>query len=50
MGQLRKEINLMGELSSEHVVRIIDLAGSDTHIYLILEYCAGGDLRNYLDK
>lgn len=43
--QLKKEINLMQEIKSEHIVRIYDLVGTETHIYIIIEYCGDGDLR-----
>ncbi|KAL4508374.1 hypothetical protein ABPG72_003678 [Tetrahymena utriculariae] len=48
--QLKKEINLMQEIKSEHIVRIYDLVGTETHIYIIIEYCGDGDLRALLEK
>ncbi|EAR99474.2 kinase domain protein (macronuclear) [Tetrahymena thermophila SB210] len=48
--QLKKEINLMQEIKSEHIVRIYDLVGTETHIYIIIEYCGDGDLRGLLEK
>eukprot|EP00918_Siedleckia_nematoides_P011415 GHVU01025085.1.p2 GENE.GHVU01025085.1~~GHVU01025085.1.p2 ORF type:complete len:170 (+),score=22.43 GHVU01025085.1:1034-1543(+) len=48
--QLTQEVNLLRKLDHTNVVkyegRILD-AGSQ-HVYLIMEYCDGGDLSNYL--
>lgn len=40
----------MQKLECEHIVRILDLVGTDSHIYIILEFCAMGDLRTLLNK
>jgi serine/threonine protein kinase len=42
----------MKKLSNPHVVKIIDVLADtyDTELYIILEYCEGGDLRKLLEK
>lgn len=46
------EVNIMRKLEDENVVkycqRIIDKANSN--IYIVMEYCEGGDLKAILDK
>ncbi|XP_047138110.1 serine/threonine-protein kinase Nek2 isoform X1 [Hydra vulgaris] len=49
---LVSEVNLLRELKHENIVRyhdrIIDKAS--TKIYIVMEYCEGGDLANYISK
>ncbi|CAD8122541.1 unnamed protein product [Paramecium sonneborni] len=47
---LKNEITLMMELQSPNVVRILDALCDqhDNELYLIIEYCEGGDLRHLL--
>jgi serine/threonine protein kinase len=32
------------------VIRLLDVFENPEYIYIVLEYCAGGDLFHYLDK
>lgn len=46
-----EEINILKDLtkqSQKHVVRLIDCAEDINHVYLVMEYCNGGDLLEYL--
>ncbi|ELU07767.1 hypothetical protein CAPTEDRAFT_170802 [Capitella teleta] len=48
---LSKEINILKELSGlkhDNVVALLDCKETSHHVYLIMEYCNGGDLADYL--
>ena len=47
---LQSEIDILKSLQHRHITRLINIVRADTHIYLIMEYCAGGDLTNYIKK
>ncbi|KRX07671.1 Protein kinase-like domain [Pseudocohnilembus persalinus] len=47
---LKKEIKIMESLKSPHIVKMYDVFGTQNNIYLMLEYCNGGDLRHLLKK
>ncbi|KAF8665052.1 hypothetical protein AX16_000664 [Volvariella volvacea WC 439] len=47
---LQSEIQILKSLSHRHITKLIDIVRGDRHIYLIMEYCAGGDLTNYIKK
>lgn len=49
---LVSEVNILRELRTPQIVRYIDrvLDKSITKIYIIMEYCAGGDLSNYIRR
>lgn len=40
----------MKELKSKHIVELFDLQKTGRFIYLVMEYCDGGDLAGYLRK
>lgn len=48
---LGKEIKILKELTELHhdnVVSLLDCKESATHVFLVMEYCNGGDLADYL--
>ncbi|XP_041349948.1 serine/threonine-protein kinase unc-51-like [Gigantopelta aegis] len=48
---LSKEIKILKELSDlhhENVVGLLDCKETTNHVYLVMEYCNGGDLADYL--
>lgn len=48
---LTKEIKILKELSDlrhENLVGLLKCSESDMHVYLVMEYCNGGDLADYL--
>ncbi|KAG6829718.1 hypothetical protein H0H87_010424 [Tephrocybe sp. NHM501043] len=47
---LQSEIQILKSLSHRHITRLIDIVRAERHIYLIMEYCGGGDLTNYIKK
>ncbi|KAI0342521.1 Pkinase-domain-containing protein [Trametopsis cervina] len=47
---LRGEIDILKALSHRHITRLLDLVYGERNIYLIIEFCAGGDLSAYIKK
>ncbi|KAH9974492.1 kinase-like domain-containing protein [Lactifluus volemus] len=47
---LQSEIDILKLLSHRHITKLIDIIRAERNIYLIMEYCSGGDLTNYLKK
>ena len=45
---LKVEINVMKSLKGKHVVRFLDELDTQNNHYIVLEFCNGGDLSNYL--
>ncbi|KAM8865742.1 serine/threonine-protein kinase ULK1a isoform 1-T1 [Synchiropus picturatus] len=45
---LAKEIKILKELKHERIVRLLDYQEMGGCVYLIMEYCNGGDLADYL--
>lgn len=46
--QLRQEVEVLRRITHPNIVRFRDLKKSSQHFYLVLEYCAGGDLSQFL--
>eukprot|EP01124_Arcella_intermedia_P028361 TRINITY_DN5746_c0_g2_i1.p1 TRINITY_DN5746_c0_g2~~TRINITY_DN5746_c0_g2_i1.p1 ORF type:complete len:1015 (-),score=249.61 TRINITY_DN5746_c0_g2_i1:64-3108(-) len=46
---LNQEIELMKKIQHPNIIRLFALEKSGTSIYLVLEYCAGKDLKSYLE-
>ncbi|TFY50358.1 hypothetical protein EVG20_g11565 [Dentipellis fragilis] len=47
---LQSEIDILKSLSHRHITKLIDIIRAERNIYLIMEFCAGGDLTNYIKK
>ncbi|EIW71440.1 hypothetical protein TREMEDRAFT_67767 [Tremella mesenterica DSM 1558] len=47
---LMSEINILKMLHHRNIVALEDCYKSDTHVYLVMEYCTGSDLSLYLKK
>ncbi|KAF7319635.1 Other ulk ulk protein kinase [Mycena chlorophos] len=45
---LQSEIHILKSLSHRHITKLIDIVWTERNIYMIMEYCAGGDLTNYI--
>lgn len=48
---LKKEIKILQELTElhhENVVSLLDCKETTQYVYLVMEYCNGGDLADYL--
>mmetsp|Transcript_8615 Transcript_8615/g.12774 ORF Transcript_8615/g.12774 Transcript_8615/m.12774 type:complete len:520 (+) Transcript_8615:2369-3928(+) len=48
--RLEQEILCQRSVESEHIVKLIDVQKTDNNFYLILEYCAGGDLGQFMQE
>jgi len=46
--QLRQEVSVLKRINHDNIVKFIDLKKSVGHYYLVLEYCAGGDLAKFI--
>jgi serine/threonine protein kinase len=44
------EIDCMKSMNSTHIIKLYEVHEDETSIYLLLEYCDGGDLINYQAK
>lgn len=52
-GQVRNienEINVLDKVSHENIIKLQEKMRSDKHYYLIVDFCNGGDLQNYIEK
>ncbi|KAM9821432.1 serine/threonine-protein kinase ULK1a isoform 1-T1 [Syngnathus typhle] len=47
---LGKEIKILKELKDENIVRLLDYQEIGGCVYLVMEYCNGGDLAEYLQS
>jgi serine/threonine-protein kinase ULK/ATG1 len=47
---LEMEISIMRQIDHPNVVKLYDIKKTDKHMYLMLEYCAGGDLQQYVRR
>lgn len=45
-----REYGILSKLSSPHVVKIFDQGYTDQHVYIAMEYFAGGDLKVRIDR
>ncbi|EGO01285.1 hypothetical protein SERLA73DRAFT_51420, partial [Serpula lacrymans var. lacrymans S7.3] len=50
LDNLQSEIDILKSLSHRHITKLIDIVRAERNIYLIMEYCSGGDLTNYIKK
>ena len=46
--RLNEEKNTLYSIDSPNVVKLLGSASSDEYEYLLLEFCNGGNLRNYI--
>lgn len=46
---LRRESDLMRMMSHAHILKHIEYKESATHIFIVMEYCNGGDIVSYMD-
>ncbi len=45
---LESEISILKNHAHRNIVRLYDIERNDKHIYIILEYCRGGDLQRFI--
>jgi serine/threonine protein kinase len=46
--QMELEIKTMKQVQSEYIVKLYDVLMTTNNIYLIMEFCSGGDLENFI--
>ncbi|KAF5352277.1 hypothetical protein D9758_011942 [Tetrapyrgos nigripes] len=47
---LQSEIQILKLLSHRHITKLIEIVHAEHYIYLVMEFCSGGDLTNYIKK
>ncbi|GAB5593238.1 Serine/threonine-protein kinase [Umbelopsis nana] len=47
---LESEISILKAIRHDHIVGLIDIQKTDTHIHLVMEYCSMGDLSQYIKR
>ncbi|KAG0244036.1 Serine/threonine-protein kinase [Actinomortierella wolfii] len=47
---LASEINILKGIRHDHIVALVDCKETNSHIHLVMEYCAGGDLSQYIKR
>ena len=47
---LQREISILQSLSHQNIVKMIDVSQTNNNIYIFLEYCNGGTLKDYIKK
>ncbi|KAG6960762.1 hypothetical protein JG688_00009430 [Phytophthora aleatoria] len=50
LSNLEMEISIMRQIDHPNVVKLYDIKKTEKHMYLVLEYCAGGDLQHYMRR
>ena len=45
---INNEIKILSEICDQNVVKFIKAMKTANHIYLVMEFCEGGDLNSYL--
>lgn len=48
--RLEQEIICQRSVDSDYVVKLLDVQKTDNNFYLILEYCSGGDLGQFIQQ
>jgi serine/threonine protein kinase len=46
----RNEVELMKTISHPNIVRLYEVLQQNTYVYMIMEYCNGGDLSRYIQR
>lgn len=47
---IKREIAILQKISNPNIVRLYDVARTNNYLYMFLEYCADGDLKDYMTK
>jgi len=47
---LESEISILRKIQHKHIVELYEIKKTEKHIYLLMEYCGGGDLHKLLRK
>jgi serine/threonine-protein kinase ULK/ATG1 len=47
---VQRETAILKKISHPNIVRLYDVARTNNYLYMFLEYCADGDLKEYMTK
>ncbi|KAJ0400535.1 hypothetical protein P43SY_008398 [Pythium insidiosum] len=50
LANLELEIAIMRQIDHPNVVKLYEIKKTEKHMYLVLEYCAGGDLQQFMRR
>lgn len=50
LANLEMEIAIMRQIDHPNIVKLYEIKKTEKHMYLMLEYCAGGDLQQYMRR
>jgi len=45
---IKREISILQKINHSNIVKLIDVARTNNYLYMFLEYCADGDLKEYM--
>jgi serine/threonine protein kinase len=48
IARVSREITILKQIRHPHIVQLLDLIETDSHLYLIMEYASGGELFDYI--
>ena len=46
--RIKSEVRILEQIEHKNIIHLIDFINDEDYYYLILEYCAGGDLSNFI--
>ena len=46
--RILREMKMLSELDNEHIIKVFQIYENDNHYLIIMEYCEGGELFNYI--
>jgi serine/threonine-protein kinase ULK/ATG1 len=50
MQQLKREIAILTKINHPNIVKLYDVHRTSNYLYMFLEYCHDGDLREYMNR
>lgn len=45
---IKREIGILQKINHPNIVKLYDIARTNNYLYMFLEYCEDGDLKDYL--
>ena len=46
--RITREIKILNKMHHQNVIMLYEIIETDTELYLVMEYCEGGELFNYI--
>ena len=47
---IKREIAILQKINHPNIVKLFDVARTSNYLYMFMEYCADGDLKDYMNK